>query len=195
MSPLDAAINASLPWIIRIAGLFWLIGSFMLFRQIRSEMALDRMTAQISAAADAMEAEAEALDSAIRDADDDTDDGYGDIDAPVKRRKRSDAEKAAEAWMDRDDAARRGWIAGQAVVLAATAISMILLHPFASWMAALLVIGQGVYFFWREWTARRAPTIEAAAHARPSAATVNAGWVSLAVAMLVWTAAFRNLLN
>jgi len=117
-----------------------------------------------------MEAEAEALDSAIRDADDDSDDGYGDIDAPVKRRKRSDAEKAAEAWMDRDDAARRGWIAAQAVVLAATAISMILLHPFASWMAALLVIGQGVYFFWREWTARRAPTVEAAVQARPSAA-------------------------
>ena len=28
-----------------------------------------------------------------------------------------------------------------------------------------------------------------------SAATVNAGWVSLAVAMLVWTAAFRGVLR
>ena len=62
-------------------------------------------------------------------------------------------------------------------------------------MAALLVAGQGLYFFWREWTARRAPSAEAAAHARPSAATINAGWVSLIVAMLVWMAAFRGLLG
>jgi hypothetical protein len=102
---------------------------------------------------------------------------------------------ANERWADRDDAARRGWIAGQAVVLMATAIAMILLLVIAAWMAALLVIGQGLYFFWREWTARRAPTAEAALHARPSAATVNAGWVSLAVAMLVWMAGFRGLLN
>ncbi|MDO9307295.1 MAG: hypothetical protein Q7T75_05410 [Mesorhizobium sp.] len=189
MSPLDAVINASLPWIIRIAGLFWLIGSFMLFRQIRSEIALDRMTAMIGKAADALEAEAAAIDVPA-----DTD-GYGDIDAPVKRRPKSDAEKAAERWFDRDDAARRGWIAGQAVVLMATAVTMMLLHPFAAWLAALLVTGQGLYFFWREWTARRAPSAEAAAHARPSAATINAGWVSLVVAMLVWTAAFRDLLN
>ena len=192
MSPLDAVINASLPWIIRSAGLFWLIGSFMLFRQIRGEMALDRMTAQISAAADAMETEAEALDTAIRDTGDER---HGDLNAPVKRRKQSDAEKAVERWLDRDDAARRGWIAGQAVVLAATGVTMILLHPFAAWLLALLVTGQGVYFFWREFTARRAPNAEAALHARPTASTVNAGWVSLAVAMLVWMAAFRGLLN
>lgn len=192
MTPEDVS-DVLLGWVIRLAGLFWLMGSFMLYRQIRSEMALDRMTEQISAAAAAMEAEIASVDAAGANCVDD--DGYGDIDAPVKRRRQSDAEQAAEAWMDRDDAARRGWIAGQAVVLAATAITMILLHPLAAWLAALLVIGQGVYLFWREWTARRAPTVEAAAHARPSAATVNAGWVSLAVAMLVWTAAFRNLLN
>ncbi len=164
MGVLDATINASLPWIIRLAGLFWLFGSFMLFRQIRSEMALDRMTAMIGKASGAPEA-------------------------------RSRAETADERWIDRDDAARRGWIAGQAVVLMATAVAMILTHRFAAWMTAFLVVGQGAYFFWREWAARRAPTAEAAAHARPSVATVNAGWVSLAVAMLVWTAAFRNLLN
>jgi hypothetical protein len=193
LSPLDAVINASLPWIIRIAGLFWLIGSFMLFRQIRTEMALDRMTRMIGDAADALEAEAATLDALAADGVED--DTYGDIDAPVKRRPKSDAERAAERWVDRDDAARRGWIAGQAVVLAATALAMILLHPFAAWLVALLVIGQGVYFFWREHTARRAPDAEAAAHARPSASTINAGWVSLAVAMLVWAAAFRDLLN
>lgn len=195
MAPLDAIINAGLPWIIRLAGLFWLIGSFMLFRQIRSEMAIDAMTARISAAADAMEAEANSLDEAIGAAGGDSDDEFADMDAPVQRRPTSAAERAEEKWIDRDDAARRGWIAGQAVVLMATAVAMILLLVAATWMAALLVIGQGAYFFWREWTARRAPTAEAAAHARPSAATVNAGWVSLAVAMLVWTAAFRNLLN
>ncbi len=188
MSPLDAVINASLPWIIRIAGLFWLIGSFMLFRQIRGEMAIDRMTAQISAATDALEAEIASID-----APDDA--AYGNLDAPVRHRKQSDAEKAAEHWIVRDDAARRGWVGGQAVVLAATAGAMLLSHPFAAWLVALLVIGQGAYFFWREWTARRAPTADAAMHARPSAATVNAGWVSLAVALLVWTAAFRGLLN
>ncbi len=154
---LDASINAVLPWIIRLAGLFWLIGAFALFRQIQMETALDRVTAAT--------------------------------------RKAAEVGKATRAWSDRDDAARRGWIAGQAVALMATAIAMILLLVAAAWMAAMLVIGQGCYFFWREWTARRAPTAEAAAHARPSAATVNAGWVSLAVAMLVWTAGFRGLLN
>jgi pyruvate/2-oxoglutarate dehydrogenase complex dihydrolipoamide acyltransferase (E2) component len=34
-------------------------------------------------------------------------------------------------------------------------------------MAAILVLGQGVYFLWRETAARRAPSPEAAAHARP----------------------------
>ncbi|MEQ1782546.1 MAG: hypothetical protein ABMA14_14380 [Hyphomonadaceae bacterium] len=155
MGPLDELINAALPWAIRLAGLFWLIGAFALFRQIQVEMTLDR-------------------DAAVR---------------------KAAGGNANERWSDRDDAARRGWIAGQAVVLMATAIAMILLKVIAAWMAALLVVGQGLYFFWREWTARRAPTPEAALHARPSAATVNAGWVSLAVAMLVWMAGFRGLLN
>ncbi len=87
MGPLDALINAALPWIIRLAGLFWLIGAFALFRQIQVEMALDR-------------------EAAVRKAADGN---------------------ANERWADRDDAARRGWIAGQAVVLMATAIAMILL--------------------------------------------------------------------
>jgi hypothetical protein len=173
----EAFSDGLLGLIIRLAGLFWLLGAFALVRQIRMEMMLDRMTSQIEGMAEKV-----ARDAA---------EAEGDAREPTKPAD----ETAIERWKDRDDAARRGWIAGQAVVLAATAISMILLHPFASWMAALLVIGQGVYFFWREWTARRAPTVEAAAHVRPSAATVNAGWVSLAVAMLVWTAAFRNLLN
>src|SRR5690349_21418840 len=111
-----------------------------------------------------------------------------DLKAPIEK-------SAEDNWIDKDDTARRGWIAAQAVVLAATALAMILLHPFASWMAALLVTGQGVYFFWREHTARNAPSPAAAEHARPSSATVNAGWVSLAIAILVWLAAFRGLLG
>ncbi len=177
-----------LGWSLRAAGLFWLIGSFMLFRQIRMEMALDRITSQIERVARAAEASAPPGDNGEND-------DYGDIDAPPRRRERTAEDKALDQWMDRDDAARRGWIAGQAVVLAVTALAMMLLHPLASWFVALLVFGQGVYFIWREATARRAPSPEAAVHARPSASTVNAGWVSLAIACLVWMAAFRGLLR
>ncbi len=155
--------------IIRLAGLFWLFGAFALLRQIRMEMMLDRMTSQIEGMAETIAR-----------------------DAPEPAKPGEDA--AIERWKDRDDAARRGWIAGQAVVLIATALAMILLHPFVTWMVALLVMGQGVYFIWREWTARRAPSAEAASHARPTRATVNAGWASLVVAMLVWSAAFRGVL-
>jgi hypothetical protein len=160
--------------IIRLAGLFWLLGAFALVRQIRMEMMLDRMTSQIEGMAKTMAGDA---------ADE----------APGSGKS---AEEAANArWKDRDDAARRGWIAGQAVVLIATALAMILLHRLAAWLVALLVMGQGLYFFWREWTARRAPTAEAATHARPTRATVNAGWASLVVAMLVWAATFRGVLH
>lgn len=159
---LEAFSNGLLEWIIRIAGALWLVGAFMLFRQIRAEMALDSMT--------------EKLERMARDLD-------------------ADMPPPSDAWIDRDDRARRGWIAAQAVVLAATSLAMILLHPFASGMVALLVLGQGAYFLWREHAARRAPTPEAAAHARPSQSTVNAGWVSFAVAILVWLAAFRGLLH
>lgn len=157
--------NGLLQWIIRGAGLMWLLGALALFRQIQAEMALDSMTAK--------------LEKAARDLD---------ANAPS-------TETPEDRWINRDDAARRGWIAAQAVVLTATALSMLILHPFAAWMAALLVTGQGVYFFWREHTARHAPSPEAAEHARPSPSTVNAGWVSLAIALLVWLAAFRGLLG
>jgi ABC-type nickel/cobalt efflux system permease component RcnA len=169
---IEAFSNGLLGWIIRAAGLFWLFGAFMLFRQIRMEMMLDGMTSKLERMAREFEA---------------------DDDAPAER-PASPEQQAIDRWTDRDDAARRGWIAAQAVVLAATALAMMLLHPFAAWMAALLVIGQGAYFFWREHTARHAPSAEAALHARPSTSTVNAGWVSLVVAMLVWTAAFRGVL-
>jgi hypothetical protein len=169
----EAFSDGLLGWIIRVAGLLWLLGAFALLRQIRMEMALDRMASQLQGMA---------KDVA----------GEGNTGAQTPK----SAEEAAEArWIDRDDAARRGWIAGQAVVLIATSLAMMLLHPVAAWMAAVLVLGQGLYFFWREWTARRAPSAEAAAHARPTRATVNAGWVSLFVAMLVWSAAFRGLLR
>ena len=72
---------------------------------------------------------------------------------------------------------------------------MILLHPIAAWLVALLVLGQGAYFIWREYTARHAPNIECAAHARPTASTVNAAWFSLVVACLVWAAAYQGILR
>jgi hypothetical protein len=156
--------NVLLEWLVRAAGLFWLVGALMLFRQIQTEMALDTMTAK--------------LERMARDSN-----------------EKPETPDPATAWIDRDDRARRGWIAAQAVILAATALAMLILHPFASWMVALLVLGQGAYFLWREATARRAPTPEAATHARPSQSTVNAGWFSLAVALLVWLAAFRGLLR
>jgi hypothetical protein len=183
LDTLQAVSDAVLPWIIRIAGLFWLLGAFMLFRQIRMEMALDRMTAQIETMARDFAAEAP------------DEDGFADMDAPPVQREKTKSELAEDAWTDRDDAARRGWIAGQAVVLAATGLAMMLMHTLAAWLVALLVLGQGIYFFWREHTSRHAPSPEAAAHAKPSASTVNAGWFSLVIATLVWTAAFRNLLN
>jgi len=170
----EAFSDGLLGLIIRLAGLFWLPGAFALVRQIRMEMMLDRMTSQIEGMAKT------ARDSASGE-------------APASDKPSGDA--AIERWKDRDDAARRGWIAGQAVVLIATSLAMILLHPFAVWLVALLVMGQGFYFFWREWTARRAPNAEAAAHARPTRAPVNAGWASLVVAALVWSASFRGVLG
>lgn len=191
MTPLEAVSDAILPWIIRIAGLLWLLGASMLFRQIRMEMALDQMTTRIEEMPRSVEADSPPDEISAEDSEE----TYGDLDAPVTPRQRSEEEKISEAWMDKDDAARRGWIAGQAVVLAATAIAMIILHPFAAWMVALLVLGQGVYFIWREYTARRAPNAETADHARPTASTVNAAWFSLVIATLVWAAAFRGLLK
>ena len=175
---LEAFSDGLLQWTVRLAGLFWLVGAFMLFRQIGAEMALDSITAKLEKTA--RDLEREALES-------------GELEKPVIHK--TETREKTDRWADRDDAARRGWIAGQAVVLAATALAMILLHSFAAWMVALLVAGQGVNFFWREHAARRAPPAEAAAHARPSASTINAGWVSLVIAMLVWSAAFRGLLN
>src|SRR5262245_48988938 len=103
---LETFSNQLLEWLVRLAGLFWLAGAFMLFRQIRTERLLDRMAAKLERATP--ETPTAAPDPATR-------------------------------WKNRDDAACRGWIAGQAVVLAATSVSMLLLHPFSAWLAALLV--------------------------------------------------------
>jgi hypothetical protein len=193
---LEAFSDGLLGWIIRLAGLFWLVGAVMLFRQLRMEMALDRLTSQLSAMTRDITPEPDARDpgptvsaEAAPDAD-----GYGDINAPVQPRQRTPEQTAIDRWTDRDDAARRGWIAGQAVVLGVTAIAMMLLHSFAAWLIALLVFGQGAYFIWREHTARHAPDAETADHARPTASTINAGWFSLVVGLLVWLAAFRSVL-
>ncbi len=175
----EAFSDGLLGWIIRIAGLMWLFGAFMLFRQIRMEMALDSMTSRLETMSHEFEARG------ITD----------DIAEPGEDAVRTTDEQAVDRWMDRDDAARRGWIAGQAVVLSATALAMMLLHPFAAWMVALLVLGQGAYFIWREHVSRNAPNADCAEHARPSRSTVNAGWFSLVLGCLVWAAAFRGVLH
>ncbi len=175
----EAFSDGLLGWIIRIAGLMWLFGAFMLFRQIRMEMALDSMTSRLETMSREFEARG------IMD----------DIAEPSEPAIRTTEEQSVDRWMDRDDAARRGWIAGQAVVLAATSLAMMLLHPVAAWMVALLVLGQGAYFIWREHVSRNAPNAECAEHARPSRSTVNAGWFSLVLGCLVWAAAFRGVLH
>jgi len=172
----EAFSNGLLQWIVRGAGLVWLFGALVLAYQIFIEWMMDRLQPAMQEAGRKMRAEIARIDPSFRPEE------------PVRNEEE-------EAWILRDNGARRGWIAGQAVVLAVTSLAMMLLHPFASWMAALLVLGQGVYFIWREHTARRAPSPKAAAHARPSQATVNAGWMSLAVALLVWLAASRGLLR
>ena len=187
----EAFSDGLLGWIIRIAGVFWLVGAFMLYRQIRMEMMLDRMTSRIETMTREFEAQGIEDDQVIED----DDDGYGNLDAPVKPAPRTAEEQAIDRWIDRDDAARRGWIAAQSVVLGITALAMVLLHPLAAWLVPLLVIGQGAYFIWREYTARHAPNAESANHARPTTSTVNAGWFSLIVACLVWAAAFRGVLH
>jgi len=188
---IEALSDGLLGWIIRIAGLFWLFGSIMLFRQIRMEMALDGMTKRL----ETMSREFEAKGITDDVADNAIGDDYADMDRPNIPAPRTAEEQAADRWMERDDAARRGWIAGQAVVLGATALAMMLLHPFAAWMVALLVLGQGAYFIWREHTARHAPNAECADHARPTTSTVNAGWFSLVLGCLIWAAAFRGVLH
>ena len=184
---LEAFSDGLLGWIIRIAGLMWLFGALMLFRQIRMEMALDGMTKRLETMS--REFEASGITDDVADGD------YADMDRPNEPAPRTAEEQAVDRWMERDDAARRGWIAGQAVVLGATALAMMLLHPFAAWMVALLVLGQGAYFIWREHTARHAPNAECADHARPTASTVNAGWFSLVLGCLIWAAAFRGVLH
>lgn len=175
---IDAILDAGLPWIIRGAGLFWLISAFLLFRQIRAEMLLDRALARVARETRDQEA-AEARRQQKR----------------LEISEHKIDEKIDTAWTDRDNAARRGWIAGQAVVLAATALAMLMLHSFAAWLAALLVLGQGLYFIWRENALREAPSRKTAAHARPSHATVTAGWVSLGIATVVWLGEYLGHLN
>ena len=48
----EAFSDGLLGLIIRLAGLFWLLGAFALVRQIRMEMMLDRMTSQIEGMAE-----------------------------------------------------------------------------------------------------------------------------------------------
>ena len=94
----EAFSDGLLGWIIRIAGLFWLVGAFMLYRQIRMEMMLDRMTSRI-----------ETMTREFEETGEPDEDGYGNIDAPVKRAERTAEEQAIDRWTDRDDAARRGF--------------------------------------------------------------------------------------
>lgn len=182
-APFTVLGDILLEWIIRGVGGLWLAGAVMLYVSLRREATLDGMIARL----DSMAADVDAQPS------ESSDDTYGDIDAPVVRPPKSDAQKQAQAWEDRDDRARRRALAAQGLLLAATGLSMLMMHILSAWLCAFLVAAQGGYFLWRERTARGAPTPETADGARPNASTINAGWFSLAAGSLVWVAAARGL--
>jgi len=169
----EAAGDFVLAAFVRLVGALWVVGSVFLVRQLRTQSAMDRMLSQIGAAAD------ELRDESLED----------DPDRPPPR-----SPDPAEDWVDRDDRRRRLWMYTQAGLLAATGVSMALLHSWSVWLAAFLLGGQGLYFIWREWTRRRAPTPEAAESAAPDRSTVNAAWFSLVAACAVWIAGLRGLL-
>lgn len=187
------ASDVLLEWIIRGVGLLWVGGTIALFVTLRRQAMLDSMIARIS---DMTRDSAALLDGAnpvaTPDADDD---GFLDMDRPMEPRVRDTAREAEEAWIDRDDRRRRRLLAINGVVLGLCALAMLMLHPFAVWLVALLVGGQGVYFIERELAARAAPTAEAAAGARLEQSTRNAGWFSLAAAGLVWLGEYRGVLG
>lgn len=170
----EAAGDLVLAAFVRLVGALWLVGSVFLVRQLRTQSAMDRMMAQISAAADELRAELP----------------EDDPDRPPPR-----VRDPADEWEDRDDRRRRLWMYTQAVLLAVTGVSMAVLHGSAMWLVAALLAGQGAYFIWRETVRRNAPTPELAAAAAPDRSTVNAGWFSLIAASAVWIAGLRGLLS
>ena len=187
------ASDVLLGWIIRGIGLLWVGGTIALFVTLRRQAVLDGMISRIGDMTRDFEATPDAVDPAA--ASDTDDGGFMDMDRPMEPRERDPAREAEEAWIDRDDRRRRRLLAINGVVLGLCAVAMLMLHPFAVWLVALLVGGQGVYFIQRERAAREAPTADAAAGARPEQSTRNAGWFSLAAAGLVWLAAYRSLLG
>jgi hypothetical protein len=169
----EAAGDLVLAAFVRLVGALWVVGAIFLVRQLRAQSAMDRMMAQISAAAD------ELRDELPED----------DPDRPPPR-----GDRAPDDWKDRDDRQRRVWLYTQAGLLMLTGGAMAFLHASAMWLSALLLGGQGVYFIWREWVRRRAPSPEAAEQAAPANSTVRAAWFSLAAASAVWIAGMRGLL-
>jgi hypothetical protein len=122
------------------------------------------------------------------------DNAIGDIERITRRHlsemgEQPEAPDPADAWADRDDRWRRRWLVVQGALLLATGLAMGLYHVSAAWLIAALIAAQGVYFLWRERSARTAPTIEAGEGAKPARSTVNAAWFSLFAGSLVWTAA------
>jgi hypothetical protein len=172
--------------VIRCVGALWVVGAILMFFRLRQETAIDGMLGKLTQMADAAEAEFGTPPEPGP---------FENIDRPVKRKPKLPETIAEEAWIDRDDARKRFWLALQGLLLIATGLSMAALHPGAPWLAPVLVAAQGVYFTWREWTARRAPTKAAAANARPTASTVSAGWFSLMAAGLVWAASYAGVFD
>jgi hypothetical protein len=185
---------------IRAIGALWFLGAIVLYARLRREAMMDGMLSKLSGMAREMEAEAATWQAEDEAADPPLDeDGepivYQDIDAWTPPPPKTPQQLAAEAWEDRDDIARRRVLAVMGVLLMATGLSMAALHPACVWLAAAIVAAQGVYFIWREWTARRAPTPELAAITRPQRSTQAAGWFSLFAAGLVWLAAYAGLIR
>jgi Flp pilus assembly protein TadB len=162
----EAAGDVVLAGLIRLIGAFWVLGAIFLARRLRKDAQLDSMLAQLNRAAAEFDPEATAA--------------------------RADAD---EAWADADDRRRRWWMMSQAALLAATGLAMALLSPWAAWLCAALLGGQGAYFIWRERVRRTAPTDTIAEEAAPARETVNAAWFSLVAGCLTWIAFARGSLT
>lgn len=170
----EAAGDLVLAAFVRLVGALWVIGSVLLVRQLRMQSAMDRMMDHIRAAG------AQLREELPED----------DPDRPPQR-----VPDPGEEWIDRDDRRRRIWMYSQSGLLALTGAAMAALHVWSMWLVALLLGGQGLYFMWREWMRRQAPTPEAAENAAPEHSTVNAAWFTLIAASAVWMAGLRGLLG
>jgi hypothetical protein len=167
-------LDNSLPVLIRVAGIVWIVVASGLFLWLGRRAALERELVRMTAEAETSDADTRRRPS------------------PWSRYK--EHSDPVENWIERDDRNRRRLLLAHGALLLLSGLSMVFLHVSAPWCMAALVAAQGVYFLQRGHAARRAPTRKAAEHARPSRPSLRVGWVSLAVGEMVWFADARGVL-